>query len=143
MACTEKIAREESLWNWRSAILLTFNGFLITALTAASRSEFFTFLDCAVPKLGLAISLSTFVVSLMSCNVIAEESSLLGRKEKFCFWCKQFFGPYILSSFLLLIFWLTYIFTPPEKKEIVCSLEIPAPLTAPAGIATPIVKCLK
>lgn len=105
MSSDEIIKREEELGNWRSAISLTFNGFLLGAITQEHAGSH---IKNVAPFLGLFVTISVFVVSLISCKVKNDELEKMGAHDKY-YYPKQFFGPYIFSSFLLIIFWIGYV----------------------------------
>ncbi|GLS26169.1 hypothetical protein [Marinibactrum halimedae] len=116
----EKLKREDSLASWRLATLLTFNGFLITAITRL-KPEAYAYIIKWVPAVGILVSLSVLAVSLLSANVKwklhiswPKDEGDSPITEKFqsekLYYIYNFLGPYILSPLVLSFFWLVFIF---------------------------------
>lgn len=100
-------SKENSLGAWRSASLLAFNGFLFSIVAGFDESSIPSFMERIVPFIGLPISLSVFIASLISLYKKATHSRNRKKIISYTFW--QFFGPYVFSSFILVCFWIVYI----------------------------------
>jgi hypothetical protein len=111
----DRLIREDSLASWRLATLLTFNGFLVVALTDLEAKSYDEVIKL-VPVVGIVFSLSVLAVSLLSANVkwklhdawpqAEGVSPITETKNKWAYYVSNIFGPYILSPLIVSVFWL-------------------------------------
>lgn len=107
--------REDTLSSWRLASLLAFNGFLLAGYAGLNENgnEYLVF---ATPIMGLVISLSVLAVAIKSscikfliyqdCENGQLAPSISPPKSIVTYCIAQFFGPYIFSAVILVLFWI-------------------------------------
>ena len=113
---TDLIIREESLTSWRFAANLTVNGLLINTLFSVSETHSkIEFVRAAVPFIGVVITVSFLLVSLLSMRFKFKNIKQNMKRNNIeqpvrasMYYGHQMLGPYILTSILLLVFWCWY-----------------------------------